>query len=251
MPPDRRGRSRSLTTLLTRGFARTGRDYWIRGFSRWRLLPAVEEMPRYGYVLDSEVGPVGAVLLISSQRGGRIVCNVSGWYVDPAWRVHSPMLISVATRLRHVTYVAATPAPNIWRTLQTQGFKPYNFGRSAVFSWPGKGFVTAAIPDDLPEARLLRDHRDMGAISVTVEKDGQVSPFVFKPRRLDTTAIKMMELIYCRDTADFRRCARPSPSISSSAACWVSWSMAAPRAFPRATWKARSPATTRARRRRR
>ena len=44
------------------------------------------------------------------------------------------------------------------------------------------------IPDDLPEAQLLRDHRAMGWISLTVERDGIVSPFVFKPRRLDKAA---------------------------------------------------------------
>jgi hypothetical protein len=196
-----------LINLLTRGFARHSRDYWVRGFSRWRHLPRVEGVPAFGYVLDGEIGLVGATLLISSLRGERIVSNLSSWYVEPAWRVHSPLLISVATRLRHVTYVAASPAPHTWRSLQTQGFKPYNFGRSTVFAWPGKGNVRDAIPAALPEAQLLNDHRDLGAISIVVERDGAVFPFVFRPVKRGRPAVRMMELIYCRDTADFRRCA--------------------------------------------
>lgn len=196
-----------LTTLLTRGFPRLPREYWTRGFSRWQRLAVVEGVPRYGYVLESEFGLVGAVLLISSQRQGRIVSSLSSWYVQPNWRAHSALLISVATRLKHVTYLNISPAPHTWRILQTQGFRLYNFGRSTVFAWPGKGNAGEAIADDLPEARLLRDHRDMDLVSLTVERDGVVSPFVFKPRRLDRPRAGMMELIYCRGFADFRRCA--------------------------------------------
>jgi hypothetical protein len=30
-----------VADLLTRGFPRTRRDYWMRGFARWKMLPAV------------------------------------------------------------------------------------------------------------------------------------------------------------------------------------------------------------------
>ena len=46
----------------------------------------------------------------------------------------------------------------------------------------------------------------MGCLSLVCEKDGVVSPFIFKPRRLDRPPVRMMELIYCRATADFTRC---------------------------------------------
>ena len=164
-------------------------------------------MPRYGYVLDGGFGPVGVILLISSQRGEQIISNLSSWYVEPQWRTHSTLLISVATKLKHVTYLNASPAPHTWRTLQAQGFAPYNFGRSAVFALPGRGTVSETIPDDLPEAQLLRDHRDMGWISLVVEKDGLVSPFVFKPRRLDKPPVPVMDVMFCRGPEDFRRCA--------------------------------------------
>ena len=196
-----------LADLLTRGFPRSTRDYWMRGFARWKALPVIEDVPRYGYLLDGNFGPVGAVLLLSSRRGNQILSNLSSWYVDPQWSSHAGLLISLATKLAHVTYLNASPAPQTWRTLQTQGFVPYNFGRSVSFALPGRGTVSHTIPDDLVEAQLLRDHREMGWISLTVEKDGIVSPFVLKPRRLDKVPAKVMDVMYCRGAEELRRCA--------------------------------------------
>jgi hypothetical protein len=196
-----------LADMLVRGFPRSRRDYWTAGFARWKYLPVIEGVPRYGYVLDGGLGPVGVILLLSSQRGEQIISNLSSWYVEPQWRTHSTLLISLATKLKHVTYLNASPAPHTWRTLQAQGFTPYNFGRSAVFALPGRGMVSENIPDDLPEAQLLRDHREMGWVSLTVEKDGIVSPFVFKPRRLEKPPVPMMDVMFCRGPEDFRRCA--------------------------------------------
>jgi len=169
-------------------------------------------MPRYGFVLESESGLVGVLMLLSSQRGDRIVANLSSWYVEPEWRSHSTLLVSEATKLKHVTYRNASPAPHTERTLEALSFIPYNFGRSAVFALPGRGRVSDAIPAGLPEAQLLADHRAWGWTSLVVEKDGITSPFVFKRRRLDRPALgrrkpAMMDLMFCRDMDDFRRCA--------------------------------------------
>ena len=197
----------ALADLLSRGFPSTRRGFWTNGFARWQHLPPIEGMPRYGYMLDGGMGPVGVILLISSLRGNQVIANLSSWYVEPAWRTHSTMLIGLATKLRHVTYLNASPAPHTWRTLQAQGFAPYNFGRSAVFPLPGRGHVSEDIPDDLLETQLLRDHRKLGWVSVVVEKDGIVSPFVFKPRILHRPPLPMMDVMFTRSPDDFRRCA--------------------------------------------
>ncbi|HYS45616.1 MAG TPA: hypothetical protein VEM35_04220, partial [Rhizomicrobium sp.] len=60
---------------------------------------------------------------------------------------------------------------------------------------------------ELAEAQLLRDHRAMGWISLTVEKDGLVSPFVFKPRHLNRPPVAVMDVMFCRGADDLRRCA--------------------------------------------
>jgi hypothetical protein len=196
-----------LADFLAHGFPQSSRSYWTQGFARWQQLPVIEGLPRYGYLLDGGRGPVGVILLISSRRGEQIIANLSSWYVEPQWRTHSTMLIAMATKLKHVTYLNASPAPHTWRTLQAQGFTPYNFGRSAVFALPGRGAVSETIPDDLPEAQLLRDHRMLGWVSVTVEKEGIVSPFVFKPRLLDKPPVPVMDMMFTRSPDDFRRCA--------------------------------------------
>lgn len=199
-----------LADLLADGFPRSSRAYWTRGFARLADLAPVEGMPRFGYVLESEQALVGVLLLICSRRGdGRIIANLSSWYVEPAWRSHSTLLVSMATRQRHVTYINASPAPHTWRTLKAQGFHPFNVGRSAAV--PALGFgggrVSETIPDDLPERDMLLAHRAFGCISLVCEKPDGVFPFIFKPRRLDRPPVRMMELIYCRSTAEFRDCA--------------------------------------------
>jgi hypothetical protein len=194
-----------IADLLTRGFPHSRHGTWTRGFARWKNLPAIEDVPRYGYMLEGGFGPVGVVLLISSKRGNQIVSNLSNWYVEPQWRAHSILLLSLATKVKYVTYLNACPAPDTRCALQAQGFAPYNFGRSILFALPGRGAVSDLIPDDLPEAQLLRDHRAMGCISLTVEKDGIVSPFVFQPHRLDR--VPVMDVMFCRGAEDLRRCA--------------------------------------------
>src|SRR4051812_3981978 len=97
----------TLAELLVKGFPRSRRAYWTNGFARWQLMPIVEGVPRYGYVLETGGTIVGVILLISSLRDGQIISNLSSWYVDPAFRTHSTLLISLATKLKHVTYLNA------------------------------------------------------------------------------------------------------------------------------------------------
>lgn len=196
-----------LAAVLTRGFPASDLAYWTEGFARWRHVPEVEGVPRYGYVLDDGTRPVGVLLLISSRRDEQIISNLSSWYVEPAWRTHSTLLVSLATKLKHVTYLNASPAPHTWKTLTAQGFTQYNAGRSIVFALPGRGTVSDIIPDHLPEAPLLRDHRAMGQTVVTVERDGVISPFVLKPRRLDRPPVPVLDVMFTRGPDDFRRCA--------------------------------------------
>ena len=200
----------ALAELLTEGFPVHDRDYWQAGLRRLAALPRIEGMPRFGYVLENGGGIIAGVLLtISSRRGSEILSNVSSWYVRPAYRAHSALLVSMATKRRQVTYLNISPAPHTWRTLQATGWKPYNFGRSGVFALfaTGGGRVSRTIPADLPEQKLLEDHRAWGCVSLVCELEGARVPFVFKRRRLARPPLAMLELIYCRDGADFERCA--------------------------------------------
>ncbi|WP_210419010.1 hypothetical protein [Bradyrhizobium sp. NAS80.1] len=99
----------AVADLLTRGFAERSRDFWMDGLRRLSEREVPEGFPRFGYMLDHGGTQVGALQLIYSARddGGAtsIRCNVSSWYVEPAFRNCAPMLTKVAQRHEHVTYV--------------------------------------------------------------------------------------------------------------------------------------------------
>ena len=85
----------------------------------------------------------------------------------------------MATKLKHVTYLNASPAPHTWRTLQAQGFKPYNFGRSAVFP----ALDSAAARSATSSRAICRNATccwriaALGCVSLVCEKDGAVLAF--------------------------------------------------------------------------
>ena len=114
-----------LADLLAHGFPLIGHGAWVRGLDRLAAVAPVEGLPRFGYLLESEQAVVGVLLQVSSRRpDGRILSNLSSWYVEPAWRGHSTQLTAMATKLKHVTYLNASPAPHTWRIMQALGFKP-------------------------------------------------------------------------------------------------------------------------------
>jgi hypothetical protein len=200
----------AVAALLTRGFPRSDHDYWTRGFARMTALPVIEGVPRFGYLLEHEGAPVGAILLISAISGAggtaHIRSNLSSWFVEPEFRSHSVPLISLATRLKHVTYVNVSPAEHTWPTLAAQGFIRYNdgqFGAAAIFGRSG-GRIVMPAPRH-PDYQLLATHAGYGCESLVCEIDGAAFPFVFRRRRLAMPPVKVMELLYCRSMGDFTR----------------------------------------------
>jgi hypothetical protein len=197
----------ALAVLFHQGFPPIKREAWADGLARMRSLPVIEGVPRYGYVLEGTNGLVGGLLTISSRRGEQIISNVSAWYVQESYRAYSNFLVSVATRLKHVIYLNSSPAQHTWRTLTLTGWKFYDLGRSAAFPVPGwsHGRVSETIPGDLPERKLLEDHRALGCVSLVCTADGVASPFVFKRRWWGRLKLPMMQLIYCRGAAEFEK----------------------------------------------
>jgi hypothetical protein len=166
---------------------------------------------------------VGVLLLIYSARddggGTSIRCNLSSWYVEPAFRSYAPMLTNVAQRHKHVTYVNISPAHWTWRTIEAQGFRAYCGG--LFFSFPAlsrlaKGMRVEVVQqgahavDGLSEAdvALLARHAACGCLSLVCRADdGRGYPFVLQPMRIRGIALLAMRLIYCPDVADYVACA--------------------------------------------
>ena len=207
-----------LLDLFGCGFPNRSRAYWTRGLARMaerRDLPP--GCPRFGFLLEAEGRPVGALLMLFRAEGGRILCNLSSWTVEPAYRLHAPLLVAAALRRRDVTFTNLSPAPHTWPTIEAQGFEPFanradivfpalsRRGRAAVNFPPVGGF------EGLAEAPLLDDHVGYGCLVPLVETPDGPQPFAFLPLRIRAgrVPLPLAQLVYCRDLAQYRRLAGP------------------------------------------
>jgi hypothetical protein len=229
-PPVPRIRSRQIgqsdidgmADLLARGFRLRSRSYWRRALEKLGSHPTPAGLPKYGYLLENDGAPVGVILLIFSSipSGGAstLRCNVSSWYVEPAFRSHAPLLISQAIKRKNVTYVNISPAPHTQPIVEAQGFTRYSNGQFVTVPAFGRNFREQAKvigiethPDaqfELSELELLTVHKEYGCASLWCVAAGRAYPFVFIPR-LVKGVIPCTQLIYCRNIEDFVRFARP------------------------------------------
>lgn len=213
----------AIAALLTRGFPIRSRDYWINGLRRLSVRETPDSFPRFGYMLEHDRTPVGALLLIHTARndGGRtsIRCNLSSWYVEPAFRSFAPMLTKVAQRHKDVTYVNISPAQWTWQAIEAQGFRRYCGGLFFSFpaaSRPVKAMRVEVVRQDaqavegLSEAdvALLARHAAYDCLSLVCRADdGRAFPFVLQPMRVRRIRLLAMQMIYCPDVADYIACA--------------------------------------------
>jgi hypothetical protein len=232
----------AIGDLLTRGFVHRRRQYWMGGLRRQATRPLPSGVPRYGYLLEDQGVPVGCLLVVYSTRivdgQAALFCNLSSWYVDPAFRNYAALFASMTQKRKDVTFFNVTPATATWPVIEAQGFKLYC--RGLHFSVPalspgGRGMTIEAIAphtldvkglpcDDL---ELLRRHAEYGCLSLVCHTDGNVLPFVFFPgarhaarllpqrrglrslRRRDRTLFTAP-----RKTGCYRRCKRTDSEIA-------------------------------------
>jgi hypothetical protein len=211
-----------VVDLLARGFPVRDHAYWERAFARLRDHRGPPELPQFGYVLECGGTPVGVVLTIGSVRPPgdepAVLCNLSSWYVEPAFRAYAPLLISAALRHRGVTFVNVSPAPHTVPIVEVQGFTRYSDGQyvavPAVAPASGvevrlqEGDEAPKAPYDPLELELMRSHRDYGCVTLWAVTPERAFPFVFLPRRVNGV-IPCAELVYCPSLAAFIRFARP------------------------------------------
>ena len=207
-----------VADLLSRGFVGRSRDYWLAGLRRQAQREAPQNHPRFGYMLNRDGAPVGVLLLLYTARegGAEIRCNLSSWYVEPQYRSYAPLLTKIAQRHKHVTYLNISPARWTWPIIEAQGCAAYCKG--LFFSVPllsrARGdtrieivSADATAVEGLPadELDLLRRHARAGCLSLACRTARDVVPFILSPVRIrrGLLAPPAMQLIYCRDTADF------------------------------------------------
>ena len=215
----------SVADLLTRGFFGRSRDYWMQGLLRQASRDVPNGYPRFGYMLDHGGSAVGVLLLLYTLRtdgeAPAIQCNLSSWYVDPAFRNYAPMLTKIAQRHNEVTYLNISPATWTWPIIEAQGFSSYCSG--LFFSIPllsrkAPGMTVETISPDATaiegladaEVELLTRHARYGCLSLVCRTpSGAPIPFILLPMRIRRgwIAPPAMQLIYCRDIAEFTECA--------------------------------------------
>ncbi len=214
----------ALIELLTHGFPARTRGYWTRALDTLARRDAPASYPRFGYMLESDGAAVGVILMIfTTWRGNgeeRTRCNISSWHVEPLYRGYASLLIAAAVRHKDVTYVNVSPAVHTWPVIEAQGFSRYCDGQMltlpALGAWvanararkfdPRRDYGAALTPD---ERAILAAHVEHGCLAYVVTAKQNAHPFVFLPRRIFAGIVPTLQLVYCRDIADFRRFAGP------------------------------------------
>jgi hypothetical protein len=198
-------------------------DFWATALSRMGDIEPPPGYPKYGYILAAADEPVGVLLLIFARTiidgEMKVRCNVSSWYVAPAFRAYAALLVSRALSHKNVTYFNITPSPTTWPILEAQGYGRFCGGtfmsvplacggvrRCRVFR-PDASLVPG---DDLSdfEVALLRDHEAWGCLNLICYSEGRRYPFVFSILKR-FGCVRYAQLIFSRSLDDFVRFARP------------------------------------------
>ena len=213
----------AIVDLLARGFPGRGRAFWQRALQQLAKRTPPPGLPQYGYLLESGGRPVGTILLICSTMradgGFASRCNLSSWYVEPAFRFYAPLLVSRAVADKSATYLNVSPAPHTTPIIEAQGFTRYCDGVLVAVPmlkdlFGGERVQVFDAHERLPvdvdtfEREMLLQHAALGCISVWCVSAGRAYPFVFRPR-IVKKIIPCARLIYCRDIGDFTRFAGP------------------------------------------
>lgn len=212
-----------IAGLLHEGFPRRSAAGWMVALRRLGAHVTPHDSPQYGYMLETCGVAVGILLLISAaledEPSGAIRCNVSSWYVRPAFRLYAPLLVSRAIKDRSVTYVNVSPASQTWQIIEAQGFRRFCNGAFAAIpllslrSESGRvtritGANSSGSRLPLRELRILQDHANYGCISLCLEAGKDTFPFIFRRRKFKAP-LPCAQLVYCRDLSDLARFARP------------------------------------------
>jgi hypothetical protein len=213
----------AVADLLTRGFPERPLAFWLDVFARLTEHPVPNGLTRYGYLLDNDGTPVGAILLIFSSRSGgdqdMIRCNVSSWFVEPAFRSYASLLVCKALSQKNVTYLNITPAPHTLKILLAQGYSRHNKGvfvAAPALKLQGPAAdVKVVRADSSPptwgssvEHALLLQHARYGCLSLWCETADRGYPFIFRMRAIKRL-IPAAQLIYARHVDEFVRLAGP------------------------------------------
>ena len=208
-----------ITALLAHGFPSRDVQFWRHALAQLGARQPPAGLPQYGYLLQSGDRLVGAILLICAQIGTGDTsvtrCNLSSWYVEPAFRSYAALLVSRALAHKDVTFLNISAAPHTWPIIEAQGFSRYSDGvyvampaLNGPLGGPGATILDArtrpTVAFNPMEQDILLQHADLGCISLWCATSERAYPFIFRPRHVKKL-LPCAQLIYCRDVGDFVR----------------------------------------------
>ncbi|MFB7143217.1 hypothetical protein ACWGMK_01530 [Agrobacterium deltaense] len=167
-----------------------------------------------------ELGPVGQLLMKGDDAAGvlltirsrlpetgRIVVNLSSWYVEPSCRWFAPRMLQMASSNEDEIFTDLTPSPEACKLNERLGFAkvtdctlfyPLPFAAlrpaSARLCPPGEikpEILSAEMRD------LLEDHARLGCIVAVMEAENRHYPLVFL--KTTTKRLPSARLIHCED----------------------------------------------------
>ena len=208
--------------LLAAGFPDRNIEYWRRGLARLGARSVPDGYPRYGYVMADGERLVGIILVIgSTDAEGLVRGNLSSWCVDPAYRGFSGILAGMPLKLKGATLFNISAAPETHATIEAQGFRRYvegSFHAPAFLAPPAEGARLAVIGgQDDATSPFLAGLARQGCLCFVVCARGETLPFAFIPTRIVGGRFRAAQLVYCRETEDFVRVARPARSRAAAA----------------------------------
>jgi len=212
----------AVARLLAKGFQRPV-WYYAQALERLSRHPTPAGRSRYGFLMEADGVAVGAVLLIFSTMrcGGNTGtrCNVTSWYVEPAYKSYAALFTSRAFRHKDVTYINISARPAARPIIKAQGFQTYSLGQHvavpALHAGRTEGPVRICGIDTIPDVpfetadmELLSAHAGYGCLSLWCMTAERAYPFVLLPR-VFKRLLPGVQLIYCRDIEDVVRFAGP------------------------------------------
>jgi hypothetical protein len=213
----------AISNLLWKSGFGGSRDFWLSGLKQLKRHPSALGFPKYGYLLEVNYIPVGVLLLITvptTEKGDeKIKCNVSSWFVWPAFRGYGSLLVKHALSRKDATYYNISPRPHTFELLRAQGYTRYSNGRFIFVPalrldvWSARVERIQAIINiefglSPYEIRVLLDHAMYGCMSLVVTVGHDRYPFVFQIG-IKNRIIRIATLIYCRDIANLSFLAGP------------------------------------------
>jgi hypothetical protein len=215
----------SVVDCLRRGFPYRLRTYWARAMERMSTRPAIDDFPRYGYLLEVAGDVVGVILLIYSRQeeaagSSGVRCNLSSWCVDKKYRGYALVLHATAVKRKDVTYVNVSPAPHTRRAIEVGQFKRFCEGQivfAPILSASRRNVRVTTFAMEAPESALLSqgereilaEHARLGCRALVCVKDDAAYPFVFQRRAAFHRLVPCQQLIYCRAMDEFVQFAGP------------------------------------------